>query len=242
LDNHTKLLFIVEIQIMIMKLNSLKRFLGCALAAGVLAFAGGKVQAGAVIGGQLYTPVSLKLVVTYYAGNGKFKKLTVSAKDILVLLGYAKNNQLARGPGGDIFVIDKNTVMADLTVGGFLSMDFNQLLYTEVHPNDGAAFTFTESGLLAVNFYSDGGADESGGHSSAYWFEVSGVYTGSGQVSAIKNNENNEQTVKENLKSPALSGDGFDLDAFNANFANSPSVPVTGDVSGSGSGMVLAVE
>ena len=234
LDNNTKLLFIIEIKIM--KLNFLKHILVCALVVGLMTFAVGQSKAGTVISGQLYTPVSLKLTVTYYAGSGKFKKITVSTKDILLLLGYTKSDQLARGPGSDIYVIDKNAVMADLTAAGYLSMDFNQLLYTETHPNNGDAFTFTESGLLTVNFYSDAGLDESNGHASDYWFEVSGVYTGIGQVSAIKDNQ---QTEKVNLKSSALNGDGFDINAFNVNSANSPSVPVTGSVSGNGSGKVL---
>ena len=222
-----------------MKLNFLKSIFVCTLAAGLMASATGNATAGTVIGGQLYSPVNLKLSVGYYDSVGKPKKLNVTSKDILLVLGFAKSDQLASGPGGDIYVIDKNTVMTDLTEAGYLTMNFNQLLYTEKHPNGGEAFSFTESGTLTVDFYSDAGNDENSGLSSQYWFEVSGAYTGSGKVSAVKNNQ---QTVSENLKSPALHGNGFDIDAFNISENNLAPLPVTGSASVSGGGKVLVAE
>jgi hypothetical protein len=239
LDNHAKLLFIVEIKIM--KLNFLKRIFICALAAGLTAFATGKAAAGVVISGQLYTPVKISVVVTYYTSPGKLKKVTISNKDILLLVGAGKNNQLARGPNDDIFVIDKNSVLTDLTEDGYLSMNFNfgSGVYTQTPADDSLAFKFNEASVLDVNFYSDAGLDESGGHASDYWFETTGAYSGSGNASAIKGNQ---RTVSESFKSSAQSGTGFDVDTTNANPNNSAPQPVTGKVSGSGSGKVLVDE
>ena len=221
-----------------MKLNFLKYFFACLI--GLMASNAGQAKAsGTVIGGQLYLPLSLKLALTYYDSNGKFKKLAVSTKDILLALGYAKNDQIASGPGGDVYVIDKGLVVADLTAGGFCFAQLNQLLYSETHPNDGEAFSFTESGLLTMKFYSDGSFEDPSGHGSDLWFEVSGTYTGSGQVSAAKNNQ---QTTSHSIKSSALSGGGFDADVTSANENNPAPLPVTGSVSASGSGKVLVSE
>src|SRR6185369_13727692 len=214
-----------------MKLNFLKYLLACAI--GLMAFTASQAKASTVIGGQLYLPLSLKVVLTYYDNNGKFKKLTISTKDLLLALGYAKNNQLASGPGGDVYVIDKSTVVADLTAGGFFSVQLNQLLYSETHPKDGEAFSFTESGLLTMNFYSDGLVEDPSGHGSDLWFEVSGTYSGSGKVSASKNNQ---QTTSKKIKSSALSGGGFDADVASANPNNPAPLPATGSASASGSG------
>lgn len=234
-DNHVKLLFIVRIKIM--KLNFLKYLLACAI--GLMTFAAGQTRASTVIGGQLYLPLSLKLTLTYYDSNGKFKKLTISTKDVLQALGYAKNDQIASGPDGDVYVIDNRTVVADLTAGGFFFVQLNQLLYSETHPKDGEAFSFTESGLLTMNFYSDGGVEDPSGHGSDLWFEVSGTYTGSGNVSAPKNNQ---QTTSKKIKSTALSGGGFDAGVSSANPNNPAPLPATGSASASGSGKVLVAE
>jgi hypothetical protein len=224
-----------------MKLNFLKRIFVCALAAGLMAFATGKAAAGVVISGQLYTPVSINVVVTYYDSLGKLKKLTISNQDILLLVGYGKNNQLARGPNDDIFVIDKTSVLTDLTEDGYLSMNFNfgAGVYTQTPADDSLAFKFNEASILDVNFYSDAGLDEFDGHGSDYWFEISGAYSGSGKASAIKGNQRN---VNVSFKSPAMGGIGFDADTANANPNNSAPQPVTGKVSGSGSGKVLVAE
>lgn len=224
-----------------MKLNFLKHIFVCALAAGLLAFATGNAAAGVVIGGQLYTPVSINVAVTYYDGTGKLKKLTISNKDILLLVGFGKNDQLARGSNDDIFVVDKTSVLADLTTDGYLFMNFNfgAGVYTQTPADDALAFKFNEASILDVNFYSDAGFDESGGHASPYWFEISGAYAGSGQASAINGNQ---RSVKASFKSPAMSGTGFDVDTANANPNNSAPQPVTGKVSGSGGGKVLVAE
>jgi len=235
-DNYTKRLFIIEIKIM--KLNFLKYFLACAL--GLMTFSAGQARAGTVIGGQLYSPLSLKLSLTYYDSNGKFKKLAISTKDILLALGYAKNDQLATGPGGDVYVIDNGTVLADLTTSHFLTVNVNQLLYSQTQPNENsAAYSFTESGLLTINFYSDGRVEDPSGHGSDLWFEVSGTYTGSGQVSATKNNQ---QTIQHNIKSQALTGGGYDSNVASANPNNPSPLPATGNASASGSGKVLVAE
>jgi hypothetical protein len=233
-DNHAKLLFIVAIKIM--KLNFLKPILICTLAMGLMTFAPGKSLAGVVIGNQLYTPVSLKLVVTYYDANGDFKKLTIASKDILNLQGYPPGDELALGPLGDVYVIDKNTVITDLTATGFFFMNFNQLLLSSPQQNNGG-FKFTELGILSVNYYSDGGLNDPGGHGSGYWFEVSGSYSRSGQGSAVASNQ---QNVNVKFKASALAGQGFDLAAFSVSPNNTAPLPVTGSASGKGSGKVQA--
>jgi len=227
----------------IMKLNFLKRILAGALALALLASAATKSVAGVVIGGQLYTPLTIKLVATYYTSSGKFKKTTITSKDILNVQGY-KGDQLARGPGGDIYLLDKNTVVADLTTSGYLTANLNALLYSETsHSNTGVvllntAFTYTESGILSLDFYSspqfaeDGSLDQAASRAAShYWFEADGAYSRTGKVSAIKNNQ---RSVTENFNAMP-DGNGFDVDIDPIN-----PLPVTSTVSASGSGSVLA--
>jgi hypothetical protein len=224
-----------------MKLNFLKRISICALA--LTALVAGKVEAGVVIGGQLYTPLTINLSVTYYTSGGKIKKTTITSKDILNVQGY-KGDQLARGPGGDIYILDKNTVVADLTASGYLTANLNVLLYSETSKTQGAvvlinsAFNYSESGVLNLDFYSDPQFDEDGSldqpaseAASHYWFEADGAYSRTGKVSAIKDNQ---RSVTENFNA-RLAGNGFDIDIDPIN-----PLPVTATVSGSGSGLVLA--
>ena len=216
-----------------MKLNFLKPILAGALTFGLMTFAADQSKAAVVIGGQLYSPLNLKLVINYYNATGSsFQKMSASSKDILSQLGWPTSDQLALGPLGDVYVIDKSTVVADLTATGYFSVQFNQLLYTATSHNLNGAYSFKEMGVLAVNYYSDGGLDDTSGHSSSYWFELSGNYSNSGQVSATVGNQ---QTIKASFKASTLGGQGFDLGANNVNSFNTL-VPVSGGISGSGSG------
>jgi hypothetical protein len=225
-----------------MKLNFIKRILGCVLALALLASAADKAGAGVVIGGQLYTPLTINLSVTYYTSSGKLKKTTITAKDILNVQGY-KGDQLARGPGGDIYLLNKTTIVTDLTASGYLTASLDVLLYSETSHSQGgivllnSAFNYTESGILNLNFYSNPQFDEGGGLDQAasraashYWFEAEGAYSRSGKVSATKNNQ---QSVTENFNS-RLDGNGFDIDIDTIN-----PLPVAATVSGGGSGLVL---
>ena len=226
-----------------MKTNFLKHILGCSLVLALTASVVGKVEAGVVIGGQLYTPLTIKLVVTYYNSNGKFKKATITSANILNVKGY-KGDELARGPGGDIYVLDKSTVVEDLTADGYLTANFDVLLYSETSQTQGSvvlinsAFKYTESGVLGLDFYSNPQFDEGGGldqaasrAASSYWFEADGAYSRSGRASVIKNNE---RTFTENI-SASLYGSGFDTDIDPVN-----QLLVTSTVSGSGSGLVFS--
>ena len=225
--------------------------LSCALAVGLMAFATNQAQAGVVIGNTLYSPLKIKLVIGTYNKNGRIKKVSITARDVLKMLGYHNNVQLAINTGSsnnnkdDVVVINKDSVLENLTAEGILTADVNELLDSSTSGNSGRS-TYNSSGVLSLSFYSnpqfiesavvprtvnnpnlDQGASED---ASDYWFEISGLYSYTETRSAINGGK---QNISTSLSAEVLSGVGHDVD-LNAPYT----VPVRGDVAAGGSGSV----
>lgn len=204
---------------------------GCALAAGLMTFAANQVQAGVVINNTLYSPLNLKLTLGVYNSKGDIKKMSVTSKQILKLLGYSKQTQLAINTGSvennDVYIITKDSVIRNLTADGILTADVNELLDDSTNGNNGQ-FNYNSSGVLSLNFYSDPqfientevraeitinpssldqGASED---ASDYWFEISGLYSYSEKGSAIS--KDGDRNISTKLKAATLNGVGFDTD------------------------------
>lgn len=191
--------------------------LGCALAAGLMTFAPNTVQAGVVIGGNLYSPLKLKITVTY-SQNGKLKKATVSSKDALKELGYPKSDSLAVSRySGDVWVINKDTLKANVSTNGYLTVNLDWIVYA----NKGN--TYTEAGTSEVVYYEGGYAY---GTESANWFDISGVYTYKDNDGKI--DKNGYYMDDESYDAPALSGRGH--------ISVLGDVPITGSASYHGTG------
>jgi hypothetical protein len=201
-----------------MKLNSI---LGCALAAGLMAFAADKAQA-VVISNQLYIPFNLKLKGTYNDA-GKMKKSSFTSKNALTDAGFNGKVTLALGPGTgentfDVYVIQNNgknsNVIADLSTNGVMSVEPSGIVFTD------KGNTHTEAGTVSV-FLDTANAPL---FTSDDDFELDGLYT-------FKFTDNGNGKVNSSFKATSLSGEGFigDIDE---------SAALEGSASGSGSGTI----
>ena len=236
---------------------------GCALALGLAAFAAGNTQAGVVIGNTLFTPINVKGFVAYNdAKTGKIQRATISTKSFLKMFGFPKGDQLAMiiggGGAGDVFLINKDTVVQDLTVGGYVFVTTDEVVDNLTGNNKSEQYT--SRGILTLNAYSNPQFIQQGGvvqnnavsqvvaqgfdqaaseAASDYWLEVDGLYTYVETATAPDKNGKSKQTT--NLKSTnfagqttALSGVGFDIDLSDI------IVPVSASLTGAGSGTILA--
>jgi hypothetical protein len=193
--------------------------LGCALVAGLMTFAADKAQAGVVIANDVYSPLKLKITAQYLDGS-KIKTMSISSKDVLKDLGYNSNVQLASASYApfDIWVINKDTLVQDLSTNDTLYLD-----YEYVVSNPGKNGKYNEAGVLEVYFSSDMSSD---------YFDVYGVYSYSSNTG--KTSSKGTYKFKEMLKSKTMSGYAY----FPS--LSSSDIPVTGSASYNGSGTLTA--
>jgi hypothetical protein len=208
--------------------------LGCALAAGLMTFAADNSQA-AVIENTIFAPINIKLTVYYVASNGKIKAATLISKDVLKLLNYPKGDQLALATSdgadfdnGDVCIINKDTLVDDLTADGYMVANLNSLVDSNSSKDNGS-FRDSSAGSFAFDFYSDAGDDLDDGLDSDYWFELTGAYTSKASGSAIRSGK---QSVSVSFSGKA-DGQGFDVD-----LDDSGDLPIIGSSWASGSGKV----
>jgi hypothetical protein len=206
-----------------MKMN--KAVLGCALAAGLMAFASDKAQA-VVIGNDLFVPANVKLTVSYVSGTS-IKTVKVTSKQILAYLNYPKGTQLATWDG-DIYAINKTTVLADLTTDGNVFINLQRLSWDEVNKANGA-YKYTEVGQETLSFYSDGFVDFPA--DNTYYFSVNGQYSLKQSSSAISSA--GKYTFSQKFSAKALSGSGYDFDVTDI------LLPVSGSATANGSGKLI---
>ena len=207
--------------------------LSCALASGLVGFAAQKAQASNdVINNVLYAPVNLKISATFDV-NGKTKKATLTSKVLLTeILDFSKGDQLAVSANtGDVWVIDKNGLVEDLTAEGIATVNTHQTGGTV------KGDTETETGSTEIDFYDDpqfgiNGLDKSASEdASGNWFEITGTYT----LKQSEGKDNSKGFFKESddFSSKDLTGTGF----FDE--AESSTVPITkSSVSAKGSGSI----
>src|SRR5258706_5512722 len=99
--------------------------LGCALAAGLMTFAADKAQAGVVIDNTVYATFNLKISTQYQDGN-KLKKASLTSKQFLKDIGFNGNVKLAVNTDTyDVWVINKDTLMANLSTNDTLAISFS---------------------------------------------------------------------------------------------------------------------
>ena len=208
-----------------MKLNQI--ITGCALAAGLMAVAP-QSQAGIVIENTLFVPVQVKATWSYVNSKGKIAKVSFSNKDILNYYNYPKGSSLAMWDG-DVYVIskDKKSVGDDLTYFGEVYVVGTILIGNET-PGKNGAYKGVESGLVEVDFYSNGNSLGD----NDYDFETTGTYTAKYSQSSV-----NAKTLKYNASdsftTSNLTGDGYNYDV------SGDDLPVSGTASGNGSGTLV---
>ena len=186
--------------------------LGCALAVGLTA---STLQADTVFGNTVYTPLNLKLKVQYNDSKGVVHEANVTSKDILQLLGYPKGDQLATAYDGfghfaEVFVINKNGIVANLTSQEIFSISFNQLVNKQNKDGKNGSFSVAEKGVVTLNFDFIGFVTNSivaqevpNGEVS---FTANGVYLWQSNGGAIKNGD---QKIATKLTTSSFVGDGF---------------------------------
>jgi hypothetical protein len=226
-------------------LKLIKSILGGALAAGLMTFASDQAQASVVINNTLYSPLKIKLTIAAYNNKGVVTMVSVTSKQILKVLGYTNNAQLAVNTGGpieiyDICIISKVAVLEDLSAEYIMTARINELLYTDSGGNNDS-YKYSGSGILSLNFYNnpqislgfpffppilDPNWRADSEAASDYWFEISGLYAYRTKLSAINGGKQN-YSIGFNAK--ALSGLGYDVDL------NAPNpTTVTGSASARG--------
>ena len=201
--------------------------LGCALVAGLMTFAAAEAQAGVVINNVLYSPLKIK-IAGQYVKNGKIAKFSFNSKEVLKDLGYNSNVKLAVAWSGDVWIINKDATVKNISLypNDFLFITFGTYVGTYSGKNNN---TYTEAGVSYVNFYDNG--EFLYGTDSDNWFETQGVYS----YKDVDGNTNKQGYYNdhESYNAKALNGDGHFIDVTGG------TVPVTGSASYNGSGKIL---
>jgi len=206
-----------------------------ALAAGLMAFAADKARA-LVVENELFSPLNIKLSVSYYDAKGNIKQVRITSKDVLKEMGAPSGTTLAvEFDSGDVFIITKTTVEDNLTAEGIVTANLSDTLDSEIDKDNGA-YKYSEVGILELDVYDNPQFDEgldkpASEEASDEWFEITGYYNYNESGSAIDNSGN--QKFSSKLKAKSLSGFGHD----SALDLDIPSTTVlTGSVTESGSG------
>jgi hypothetical protein len=204
-----------------------KSILSCALAVGLVALTFAQANASVMIDNVVYSPLKIKLTFWIYNNKGAAKRIGINSKEILKLLGYAKDVQLAINTdvfNSDIVIINKSSELEDLTAEGILTEEVNDQLDSS---NEGkkSRFIHKSAGLISLVFYSnpirgfipgafppvpnpnpDPVESEA---ASDFWFEISGFYFSIEKGSA---NTDGKQNISAILDATALSGIGYGRD------------------------------
>jgi hypothetical protein len=205
---------------------------GCALAAGLMTFAAEPARADQVINNAVYAPLNLKLTAQYQDGNN-IKKTSITAKDVLKNQGYNNNVKLAvNSDTGDIWVINKDSALQNLSTNGILTMTDSYVVST-VHGN-----TTKSSGIVYFDYDQAGTPPPSASVSAAAvgpvnYFHISGSYSGKSTETKVSNQ--GEYTINEDFSAKDLAGYGFFSDVSNVE------VPVAGSADAKGKGKLVSV-
>jgi hypothetical protein len=182
-----------------MKLNQF--ITGCALAAGLMAFAP-QSQAGIVYNNTLFSPLNITATFTFDI-SGKTKRITGTDKDILKSLNYPSGTVLAFYDG-DVYAVNVRDGYADdLTYAGYVYATLYETSYSYTYPKSGG-YIYNESGYLYVDFFSS--ADDVYLDNNDAAFTSEGDYTFVFKESAVKNTI---YSVSESMKTSNLTGDAY---------------------------------
>jgi 2',3'-cyclic-nucleotide 2'-phosphodiesterase (5'-nucleotidase family) len=118
------------------------------------------------------------------------------------------------GDLADVFVVDNNVIVADLTTEEIFSIAFNQIVIKRDNSNKNGSFNNEEKGVLTMHFDFTGSAPtgiaaqgSSQGSTGDYSFDVNGSYVWSASGGVIKNGD---QKITTKLTADTFVGDGFD--------------------------------
>lgn len=226
--------------------------LTCILAAGLAGFLTGTAQAGSVINNTIYTPLNIKLQIQYNDSKGRVHEASLTSKDLLQLMGFPSKDKLATdydglGDDADVFVMENNSAIADLTTNGTFTIDFNNLVAQQDQGGKNGAFTESEKGILSLNFdfiefIQPTVIAQRVPSGNEFFFEATGVYFFQETGAAIKGGN---QKITTKLDAGRMVGDGGES-TFNPGIQPNVSAPTNSDflikygtVSGSGGGTVI---
>jgi hypothetical protein len=221
------------------------------LAAGLAGLITGTAQAGPVVNNTIYTPLNIRLHIQYNDSKGRIRQASLTSKDLLKLMNLSTKDKFATdydglGDGADVYVIENNSVIADLTTNDIFTIDFNNLVAWQDQSGKNGNFTQTEKGVLSLNFdFSEFiqptviAQDVPSGNE--FIFETTGVYFFQRTGAAIKNGS---QKITTTLDASRTVGDGGES-TVSPGIQPDVSIPTASDflikagtVSGSGSGTV----
>ncbi|HEX7571166.1 MAG TPA: hypothetical protein VF492_11735 [Verrucomicrobiae bacterium] len=216
-----------------------KLITGCALAAGLMAFA--PIQSQALVwDNTVVSPINIKVIGTYVNDHNKIVKITYSNKDILRYADAPIGAKLALWEG-DIVVISNNEFWTDLTANGVLYVNKDAYTWKGIDGRNNS-YKYVETGTVEIGYGSNGNDTYDTYNYNDYGFNVTGVYTHSESGSAVNNNGyQTRQTRSEKNTTSGLSGVGYDdIDnTGDVGYGADGYMPVTATVSSSGSGKVV---
>ncbi len=213
---------------------------GCALVAGLLAFAPVKSQA-TVYQNYLVSPFTFKVVGTYVGAKNKLQKVTFTNKDVLNYYfgGTPPNGVILALWDGDVVIYNRLTtlIVADLTTDNVLYANLNEYTYNNYYQKNGFE-KYLESGAVEIGYYSNG--NQNALDLNDYAFDVYGTYTYIGTVSYPVNGYWNST---ESFKTSNLSGEAYDggyISSGIVQHAGYDYLPATGTANYSGAGVLSA--
>jgi hypothetical protein len=198
-----------------MKLKTL--ILTCILAAGLAGLIPGTAQAGPAINNIIYTPLNIKLHIQYNDSKGKIHQASLTSKDLLKLMSLSTKDKFAtdydgHGDGADVYVIENNSAIADLTTNGIFTIDFTNLVSWHDQTGRNGTFTETEKGVLSLNFdFSEFiqptviAQDVPSGNE--FLFEATGVYFFQRTGAAVKNGSQKITTTLDASRTVGVGGE-----------------------------------
>lgn len=197
--------------------------LGGALAAGLMTFASGNVEAGTVIDNGLYSDLKVKATLTYVDSNNKYKKVSYNNKDALAASGNTGAGHKLATHDGDVYVIDKDAVLANLTEEGYTETTLDEYISIDTTSNNGNTEKHTGQGYIDSYFY-----DSTTPPYNAV--NVYGVYSDS--WTDKYNNNNSTVNASFSLKAKSLAAESFSYDGE----SYTDYLPGSGSISSDGSG------
>jgi hypothetical protein len=221
----------------------LTKILMCALAVGAMVFATDQAQAKStlVIDGSLYVPINLKGTFTYVNSKDKIATKTVTTKQIISQLDYAKGTMLAIGPGTgtnnfygytnnvDVYAINNGVVVYDLSAGGYFHVNMSDTLDTSTGDFPMTKRTYSEVGVVTIDFASSHNLVTLTANNFA--FNLTGTYTYNESDSAVVGGFYKQSSK---FSSKNLGGLSY-VDEVDGIIVNE-TMPVSGSASGSASG------
>jgi hypothetical protein len=197
--------------------------IGCALAAGLMTFASGKVQAGTVIDNSLYSALKVKATLTFVDSNDKFKKMSFSNKDILSASGTSGAGHKLALNDGDVYVIDKDAVLDNLTQEGYTETTLDEYISVDTTSKNGHTDKHTGQGYIDSYFYDSPTTPRN-------VVNLYGVFSDS--QTDTYNNNNSTDSVSSSLKANSLAAESYtDTGEGLVDF-----IPGSGSISANGSG------